>query len=227
MTWLKLADEFAKECRRARISDAAFRVHVEALCFAMDDENGGVIYKDDLLSISRVTDPLAAVEELCDSSFWERISESKWQILHSPRQSASTSSTLSNRAPDSITPSCVLLIPPTSATSTCRRCWAARSRRAFLAIVAESVDATPARCPRDGHGAQPAGGMSPVQRAASPRDGSQVCVTGTDGSCILGITPGRFGPGRAAGPDSPPVSGAPGARGSPSRGRRWPTGATE
>ena len=149
------------------------------------------------------------------------------RVTCSPRQSASTSSTLSNRAPDSITPSCVLLIPPTSATSTCRRCWAARSRRAFLAIVAESVDATPARCPRDGHGAQPAGGMSPVQRAASPRDGSQVCVTGTDGSCILGITPGRFGPGRAAGPDSPPVSGAPGARGSPSRGRRWPTGATE
>ena len=82
MTWLKLADEFAKECRRARISDAAFRIHVEALCFAMDDENGGVIYKDDLLSISRVADPLVAVEELCDSSFWERISESKWQILH-------------------------------------------------------------------------------------------------------------------------------------------------
>ena len=82
MTWLKLADEFAKECRRARLSDAAFRVHVEGLCFAMDDENDGIIYEDDLRSFTRTADPMTAVQELCDCSFWLQLGPAKWQILH-------------------------------------------------------------------------------------------------------------------------------------------------
>ena len=82
MTWLKLGDEFSKECRRARISSDAFRLHVEGLCFAMDDENGGVIYEDDIEAFARVPKPFEAVLELENVNFWERVGHGKWQIVH-------------------------------------------------------------------------------------------------------------------------------------------------
>jgi hypothetical protein len=82
VTWLKLSDDFRKDCRRAKISADAFRLHVEGLNFAMDDENGGLFDEDDILSFSRADKPLVRAQELEDCGFWQRIGETTWQILH-------------------------------------------------------------------------------------------------------------------------------------------------
>lgn len=82
VTWLKLSDDFNKDCRRARISDAAFRVHVEMLCFVMDDENGGFVNADDVIATSRATRPMDALQELIRCGFWTELTEDRWQIIH-------------------------------------------------------------------------------------------------------------------------------------------------
>lgn len=82
LMWMKLSDDFYKDCRRAKLTDAAFRVHVEMLCFAMDDENGGAITWDDITSISRAQNIPTAVEQLVAVEFWARTGDETWQIIH-------------------------------------------------------------------------------------------------------------------------------------------------
>ena len=66
MTWTKLGDEFTDECWR--LSDAAFRLHTEGLCWSNRKHLDGCLVKDDM---SRWAHCLKAAEELVDLGFWE------------------------------------------------------------------------------------------------------------------------------------------------------------
>lgn len=86
MTWLKLGDEFPKECRKVGLSDSAFRLHVEGLCYSMDDENGGRFTDDDVAAFSRAKNRPDALSELASVGFWQRTGQDSWQIIHSMGQ---------------------------------------------------------------------------------------------------------------------------------------------
>lgn len=79
MTWLKLSDSFAEECEE--LSDRAFRLHVDGLCFAMSRETGGQISRKQFRRIAACKSPQKAAEELVDRGFWSTTSEG-WQIKH-------------------------------------------------------------------------------------------------------------------------------------------------
>ena len=72
MTWTKLGDEFADECARAGLSDAAFRTHVEGLSWAMRRETGGNLDKIDVRKAIETPHAAAAIAELLAVGFWEQ-----------------------------------------------------------------------------------------------------------------------------------------------------------
>jgi hypothetical protein len=65
MTWTKLSDDFSDDCWT--LSDAAFRLHTEALIWSNRKLLDLVIPKSDLVRFSRRTD---AVEELVAVGWW-------------------------------------------------------------------------------------------------------------------------------------------------------------
>lgn len=81
MTWLKLGDEFADECARAGLSDAAFRTHVEGLGWAMRRLTGGDVDARDVRRFAETTDPDAAVRELVAAGLWQETATG-WRIVH-------------------------------------------------------------------------------------------------------------------------------------------------
>jgi hypothetical protein len=68
MTWTKLSDTFGSEV--SRLSDAAFRMHVEGLLYVMRNETGGLIPTEALGWFAGTEDPGKAVAVLLDRSFW-------------------------------------------------------------------------------------------------------------------------------------------------------------
>jgi hypothetical protein len=76
MTWTKLGDEFGDECWT--LSDAAFRLHVEALCWSNRMLTDGQLAKDDM---RRWAHHPQAAEELVDVGWWED-SGGHYQIVH-------------------------------------------------------------------------------------------------------------------------------------------------
>lgn len=82
MSWLKLGEEFAKECAHADLSDAAFRTHIEGLSHAMDRENDGRFDEREVRRFAETNDFAAAVQELVDSGFWTRSNSGELQIVH-------------------------------------------------------------------------------------------------------------------------------------------------
>lgn len=81
MTWLKLSDDFHRECARVGLSDAAYRTHVEALGWAMERETGGRITFRDLRRFAETIDPRKAVAELVAADLWQD-AEDGWVISH-------------------------------------------------------------------------------------------------------------------------------------------------
>jgi hypothetical protein len=67
--WTKLGDEFSDEARE--LSDAAFRTHVEALCWSNRRLLDLAIEKRDLKRFAETGTPDAAVEELIDAGWWQ------------------------------------------------------------------------------------------------------------------------------------------------------------
>lgn len=67
--WTKLGDEFPDEARE--LSDAAFRTHVEALCWSNRRLLDLVIEKRDLKRFAETDNPDAAVDELVDIGWWQ------------------------------------------------------------------------------------------------------------------------------------------------------------
>ena len=72
MTWTKLSDDFGDECARAGLSDAAFRLHVEGLCWTMRRESDGYIDQRDLDRFAETPNPAAALAELLAVGYWLR-----------------------------------------------------------------------------------------------------------------------------------------------------------
>jgi hypothetical protein len=81
MTWLKVSDDFGDDCARAGLTDAAFRTHIEGLCWAMRRETGGRIDAIDVRRFAETERPSAAIQELVDAGFWTR-TERGYLIVH-------------------------------------------------------------------------------------------------------------------------------------------------
>lgn len=81
MVWTKLSDDFPEDCHRAGLSDPAFRTHVEALCWCMRRENGGLISKRDVDRFADSRRAAEAVEELIARGFWAR-TEGGYRVEH-------------------------------------------------------------------------------------------------------------------------------------------------
>src|SRR4051812_17547972 len=77
MTWTKLGDEFPDEARD--LSDAAFRTHVEALCWSNRRGLDLNIPKRDLKRFAETNQPERAVEDLLRAGWWEDSGED-WSI---------------------------------------------------------------------------------------------------------------------------------------------------
>lgn len=76
MTWTKLGDEFPHHCWR--MSDAAFRLHTEGLCWSNEKHLDGWLDKNEMLRWAK--NPGMA-PELVDIGFWEDC-EDHFQIQH-------------------------------------------------------------------------------------------------------------------------------------------------
>ncbi len=76
MTWTKLGDEFTDECWT--LTDAAFRLHAEGLCWSNRMLTDGQLAKDDM---RRWAHQPEAAEELVDRGYWEDHGE-HYQIVH-------------------------------------------------------------------------------------------------------------------------------------------------
>lgn len=77
MTWPKFSDDFADDCWT--LSDSAFRVHVEGLCWSARKLLDCRIAKADLPRFAR--GGAAGVVELLDCGFWADAGE-HWLIVH-------------------------------------------------------------------------------------------------------------------------------------------------
>lgn len=82
MVWAKLTDDFPDRAARAELSDAAFRTHVEALCWVMRRETGGALTARDLRRCAETTDPPAAAAELVAAGWW-RPAAAGWLLVES------------------------------------------------------------------------------------------------------------------------------------------------
>ena len=76
MIWTKLGDEFGDECWT--LSDPAFRLHTEGLCWSNRKGTDGQLAKDDML---RWAERIEAAEELVDRGYWEDHGQ-HYEIVH-------------------------------------------------------------------------------------------------------------------------------------------------
>lgn len=76
MTWTKLGDEFADECWT--LSDKAFRLHAEGLCWSNRMQTEGQLAKEDMRRWARHPE---AADELVDVGWWEDHG-GHYQIIH-------------------------------------------------------------------------------------------------------------------------------------------------
>lgn len=79
MAWVKLTSGFGMHRKVRPLSDAAFRLHVSAMCFSAENGTDGRISADDLALVSDVRRPGAAAEELYQRNLWEAV-ETGWLI---------------------------------------------------------------------------------------------------------------------------------------------------
>ena len=76
MTWTKLGDEFSDAA--APLSDAAFRTHVEALCWSNRRLLDLTISKRELKRFAETDNPNAAAKELVTTGWWEDRGDDWW-----------------------------------------------------------------------------------------------------------------------------------------------------
>ena len=82
MTWTKLSDDFPFDCWT--LSDAAFRLHIEGLCWSNRMLLDGVIPKDDMHRFAKEPD---TIEELVSGGWWSTNGESyviKHHMMYQP-----------------------------------------------------------------------------------------------------------------------------------------------
>lgn len=83
MTWTKTTDTYPRDARRARLTDAAYRLHHEGLTWVNHLETGPDIDRDDLGVLSGIR-PLARAEEavaaLLAAGWWRETSDG-WAVV--------------------------------------------------------------------------------------------------------------------------------------------------
>lgn len=73
MTWVKFESRFPMHRKVRKLSDAAFRLNVSAVCWALDMGTDGFIPADDLDLVSDVRRPHAAAAELVARDLWHPV----------------------------------------------------------------------------------------------------------------------------------------------------------
>jgi hypothetical protein len=81
VTWVKVSDDFPDDCARVELSDAAFRTHMEGLCWVMRRETGGHIDDLDVRRFAESERAADAIEELIDAGFWTR-TDGGYVVVH-------------------------------------------------------------------------------------------------------------------------------------------------
>jgi hypothetical protein len=76
MPWTKIGDELPDEARE--LSDAAFRTHIEALCWSNRRLLDLAINKRDLKRFAETPHPERAAEELVDMGWWQDTGDAWW-----------------------------------------------------------------------------------------------------------------------------------------------------
>jgi hypothetical protein len=79
MTWVKLDDQFPIHRKVGALSDAAFRLHVEALCWSARNLTDGRIETEELRTVTRIGRAERYAAELVRWGAW-RETETGWEI---------------------------------------------------------------------------------------------------------------------------------------------------
>ena len=73
MTWLKLDDRLVEHRKIRRLSDAAFRLHLTALCACAKDETDGFVTDEDISEMEHGPRLRKHVPALVDKGLWEPV----------------------------------------------------------------------------------------------------------------------------------------------------------
>ncbi len=73
MSWARLDDSFPMHRKMRRCSDAAFRLHVSAICWSNAHLTDGLVHNDEIDLVSDVRRPEKVAAELVDRGLWERL----------------------------------------------------------------------------------------------------------------------------------------------------------
>lgn len=73
MTWLKLDDRVTEHRKIRRLSDAAFRLHLTALCACAKDETDGLVTDADIADMEHGPRLRKHVPALVDSGLWQPV----------------------------------------------------------------------------------------------------------------------------------------------------------
>lgn len=79
MTWAKFEDRFPWHRKVRGLSDAAFRLHVSAVCWSCEHLTDGAIPADDLPLVSDVKRTGPAVAELVRRGLWDEVQDG-WEV---------------------------------------------------------------------------------------------------------------------------------------------------
>lgn len=79
MPWVRLDDEFPSHRKVERLTDAAFRLHVQGICWCARNLTDGHISRDDLDFVSRIRRPRRHAAQLVVAGLWSE-TDSGWYI---------------------------------------------------------------------------------------------------------------------------------------------------
>jgi hypothetical protein len=82
VTWTKLPETVPDECEAAGLSDGAFRLHVEALCWTKRRITGGRLSRRDVQRLSTSERTATLVAELLAVDFWTAVGDSGYLIVN-------------------------------------------------------------------------------------------------------------------------------------------------
>lgn len=101
MTWAKFEDRFPWHRKVRGLSDAAFRLHVSAVCWSCEHLTDGRILRAELHLVSDVKRPTFAAKELVSAGVWDENSErTGWEVHDFLLYNESRETILSRREAD-------------------------------------------------------------------------------------------------------------------------------
>ena len=86
MTWTKVGDELPDECERVDLSDAAFRTHIEGLCWSNRLGLDGRLPAKHVRRFAFSRSASSAIEELVAVGFWARADDGFVIVHHAAEQ---------------------------------------------------------------------------------------------------------------------------------------------